>query len=86
MIASVKADAGRKTLAFDHGGKPRPELKLFGASWKAEFSVTTPRVTYLVLTGTYENRPATGPRGWQPLGVLTMDMALSRLLLRVVTC
>jgi uncharacterized membrane protein YphA (DoxX/SURF4 family) len=60
IIASIKLDPGRKMLAFDHGGTPRPELKeLVGAPWKAEFSYESATPDVLVLTGTYENRPAT---------------------------
>jgi uncharacterized membrane protein YphA (DoxX/SURF4 family) len=60
MIASIKLDRGRKMLAFDHDGKPRPELKeLFGIPWKAEFACDDSIPDTLVLTGTYQNRPAT---------------------------
>ena len=59
IIAAVKVDPGRKTLAFDHGGKPRPELQeLVGANWKAEFSCDDATPDVLVLTGRYENRSA----------------------------
>ena len=60
VVAFMKLDPARKTLSFDHSGKPRLELQeLFGAPWRAAFSFddTTPDV--LVMRGTYENRPAT---------------------------
>ena len=60
IVAFIKADPSRKTLSFDHGGKPHPELKeMFGTPWKAEFSCDDATPDVLVLTGMYENRPAT---------------------------
>ena len=60
IVAFIKADPSRKTLSFDHGGKPHPELKeMFGTRWKAEFSCDDATPDVLVLTGMYENRPAT---------------------------
>jgi hypothetical protein len=60
MVAFLKLDRARKVLAFDHGGKPRPELKeLFGTPWNAEFACDDSIPDILVLTGKYQNRPAT---------------------------
>jgi uncharacterized membrane protein YphA (DoxX/SURF4 family) len=60
IVASIKATPSRKMLAFDHGGQPRPELKeMFGTPWKAEFSLDDTKPDVLVLTGTYQDRPAT---------------------------
>ena len=58
--AGTKTDSARKTITFDHTGKPPPELQdLFGPSWKAEFTFDDSSREMIVLTGRYDSRPAT---------------------------
>jgi len=57
--ASTKIDLGRKTITFDHTGKPHPDLReLFGANWKADFTFDNSSPEMLILTGRYDNRSA----------------------------
>jgi hypothetical protein len=58
--ASIKIDKRGKTITFDHTGKPDQDLrKLFGASWKANFTFDESSPEVLILTGTYDQQPAT---------------------------
>jgi hypothetical protein len=58
--AVTELDRARRTITFDHTGKPQPELQdLFGPSWKAEFTFDDSSPEILILTGRYNGRPAT---------------------------
>lgn len=58
--AFIKIDQRAKIITFDHTGKPDPALRgLFGASWKANFTYDDASPDVLILSGTYDNRPAT---------------------------
>jgi uncharacterized membrane protein YphA (DoxX/SURF4 family) len=58
--ASIKIDQSTKTITFDHTGKPHPTLReLFGASWKANFTFDESSPEVLILTGMFDQQPAT---------------------------
>jgi uncharacterized membrane protein YphA (DoxX/SURF4 family) len=58
--AFIKIDQTAKAITFDHTGKPHPDLrKLFGDAWKANFTFNESSPELLILTGTYNEQPAT---------------------------